>query len=105
MAGIDVLRVDTSVLHVLLELSKLPSAAKAWRLQVGEAFNDQRFFRISLKDSSRWKRLICALMDSDRERFGELLGRPSPKMQEDALTAMLDRSNYRCTFRQYLHQS
>lgn len=62
------------MLHILLELAKLPSATKAWRLQVGEAFNDQRFFKIKPDDSVEWKPLINSLMDSDRERFGELLG-------------------------------
>lgn len=68
---------DSSILHILLELAKLPSAIKSWRLQVGEAFNDHRFFKIDTKDAGRWKRLISALMDSDRERFGELLGTSS----------------------------
>lgn len=66
--------VDVTVLRVLLELTKLPSATKAWRLQVGEAFNDQRFFKVKLTLATLWKPLICGLMDSDKERFGELLG-------------------------------
>jgi hypothetical protein len=66
--------VDVTVLRVLLELTKLPSATKAWRLQVGEAFNDQRFFKVKLSLATLWKPLISGLMDSDKERFGELLG-------------------------------
>jgi hypothetical protein len=66
--------VDESTLRVLLELTKLPSATKAWRLLAGEAFNDQRFFKVKLDIAAFWKPLICALMDSDKERFGELLG-------------------------------
>jgi hypothetical protein len=66
--------VDGTVLRILLELTKLPSAARAWRVQVGEAFNDQRFFKVKLSLATLWKPLICGLMDSDKERFGELLG-------------------------------
>jgi hypothetical protein len=66
--------IDATCLHVVEELSKIPGAAKAWRIQVGDAFNDAEFFRLSHVEVVGWKPLICSLMDSDRERFGELLG-------------------------------
>ena len=71
-------RVDATVLRVLLGLSKIPSATKAWRLQIGEAFNEARFFAIDFEEASLWKPLICALLDSDKERFGDLLGESFP---------------------------
>ncbi len=65
---------DVAILLIVLEISKISSATKAWRLQVSDAFNDARFFRVRLQEALLWKPLICALMDSDRERFAELLG-------------------------------
>jgi hypothetical protein len=56
-------------------MTKLPTATKAWRFQVAEAFNDQKFFRMREDEAVMWKPLICALMDGDKERFGELLGK------------------------------
>lgn len=50
-------------------------AVKSWRLPVGDAYNDNRFFRMRPEESALWKPLVCALMDSDKERMGDLLGR------------------------------
>lgn len=65
---------NSTVLRLLSQLAKLPSATKAWRIHVGDAFNDARFFRMRPEDALEWKLLVCALMDNDKERFGELLG-------------------------------
>jgi hypothetical protein len=62
------------ILRVILELTKVPPATKTWRMSVGDAFNDARFFKIGLEQVGIWKSLICALFDSDKERFAELLG-------------------------------
>jgi len=70
----DASSVDRTILLILIEISKLPSAAKAWRIQVGDAFNESRFFQVKMQEARLWKDLVCALMDSDKERFGELLG-------------------------------
>ncbi|ORY25817.1 Dopey, N-terminal-domain-containing protein [Naematelia encephala] len=89
-------RVDVKILHILLEMTKIPSATKAWRLQVGDAFNDSRFFRMSPKISNLWRPLIGALMDSDKERFGELLSRitaaPSANIFTNREQEMISRS-------------
>jgi fructose-specific component phosphotransferase system IIB-like protein len=67
-------RADMAILEILGEMTKLPSATKAWRIQIGDAFNDARFFKIRPEDSAIWRRLIHALLDSDKERLGDLLG-------------------------------
>lgn len=56
-------------------MTKIPAAVKSWRLPVGEAFNDNRFFQMPADESALWKPLVCALMDSDKERIGDLLSR------------------------------
>lgn len=56
-------------------MTAIPVAVKSWRLPVGDAYNDNRFFRMRPEESALWKPLVCALMDSDKERMGDLLGR------------------------------
>ncbi|WVF67091.1 hypothetical protein IAT40_001836 [Kwoniella sp. CBS 6097] len=69
-------KVEPSILRIVLEITRIPSALKTWRIQIGDSFNDARFFkRQSFEDIGYWKSLICSLMDSDKERFGDHLGR------------------------------
>nr|XP_018264586.1 uncharacterized protein I303_02758 [Kwoniella dejecticola CBS 10117]OBR86744.1 hypothetical protein I303_02758 [Kwoniella dejecticola CBS 10117] len=68
--------VEASILRLLLEITKIPSAIKTWRVQISDVFNDSRFFRSTTEDDvGYWKSLICGLMDSDKERFGDLLAK------------------------------
>ena len=68
-------RVPEQTLRVLREMTRIPSATKAWRLPIGEAFNDGRFFKQDTGDAEAWAPLVCALMDNDKDRFAELLGK------------------------------
>ncbi|WRT65559.1 uncharacterized protein IL334_002504 [Kwoniella shivajii] len=69
-------KVEPNILRLLLEISRIPSATKTWRIQIGEVFNDPRFFKLKSSEEVRyWKALICSLMDSDKERFGDVLGK------------------------------
>ncbi|OCF39597.1 hypothetical protein I317_06612 [Kwoniella heveanensis CBS 569] len=69
-------QVDPSILRIVIEITKIPSALKTWRIQIGDSFNDSRFFKgKSFEDIGYWKSLICSLMDSDKERFSDHLGR------------------------------
>lgn len=65
---------DDATVTLLEEMAKIPAAAKAWRPPLADAFNDNRFFRITPAESEPWKPLVCALMDSDKERFTDLIG-------------------------------
>lgn len=68
------LDVDDAVLDTLRELSKIPPGAKAWRGPVSDAFNDNRFFNSTPEVSQKWRSIIRALLDSDRQALPELLG-------------------------------
>ena len=68
-------RAEMPILRILLEITKIPSATKTWRIATGDAFNDAKFFKARVDVVPLWKPLICALMDNDKERFGELLSR------------------------------
>ncbi|WVW80007.1 hypothetical protein I302_101980 [Kwoniella bestiolae CBS 10118] len=69
-------QVEKSTIRLLMEITKIPSAHKTWRAQIADVFNDSRFFRQKSEDDiGYWKTLICGLMDSDKERFTDLLGK------------------------------
>lgn len=89
-------RVDSTILGILHEMTKIPAAVKSWRLPVADAFNDNRFFKMAPDESAQWKPLVCALMDSDRERITELLGRisaaPSANIFTNRELEMISRS-------------
>ncbi|WVQ78778.1 hypothetical protein IAT38_000869 [Cryptococcus sp. DSM 104549] len=69
-------KVDASVLRIVLEITKIPSAVKTWRIQIADAFAEARLFKPKpASEINFYKTLICALMDSDKERFVDLLSR------------------------------
>jgi hypothetical protein len=65
---------DEAVMDILAELTKIPAAAKYWKTIVSEALNDNRFFNTSPEASVKWKPLIKALVETDRQTVTDLLG-------------------------------
>lgn len=80
-------------------MAKIPASVRAWRAPVSDAFNDNRFFRPTEQDPQAWKRLICALMDSEKERFGELQGE-----LVSCGHGLTLRPDHRCSLGQHLHE-
>lgn len=71
--------VTSSTLHLLHELSRLPGNQKVWKKDLGDAFNDGRFFCSSLHlVRSEWLPLLRQWVLSDKERMPEMLGRITP---------------------------
>lgn len=68
------LDLDDGIIDVLQEMSRLPAATKAWRGIVSDAFGDTRFFNSTPETALKWKPLVRALMESDKQAFAELLG-------------------------------
>lgn len=70
--------VSPNVMRLLRELSRLQNNHKTWRRDVGEAFNDGRFFgtrpELVLQD---WLPLLRQWVLSDKEKMGEVVGRIS----------------------------
>ena len=68
--------ISKSSLVLLFQLAKLPNTQKSWRKDLGDAFNDPRFFgnSVGLVDSD-WLPLLRQWMLSDKERMPELLSR------------------------------
>ncbi|WVQ73679.1 hypothetical protein IAR50_003259 [Cryptococcus sp. DSM 104548] len=69
-------RVDAPILHLILQLSHIPSATKTWRSYVSDSFSDPRLFKSRPPvEVTYWKALVLALFDADKERFPDLLSR------------------------------
>ncbi|PFH57927.1 hypothetical protein XA68_14367 [Ophiocordyceps unilateralis] len=66
------------LIRLLLELSRLHNGQKAWKKDVGEAFNDGRFFgtRPEVVEAD-WLPLLRQWAVADKERMGEIVGRIS----------------------------
>lgn len=71
--------VSKSTLVLLYQLARLPNTQKSWRKDLGDAFNDARFFanEVSLVNSD-WCPLLKQWTLSDKERMPELLSRLLP---------------------------
>lgn len=71
--------VSKNTLDLLQELSRLPQNQKTWKKDVGDAFNDARFFSSNIDlVRSDWLPLLRQWTVSDKERMPELLSRMSP---------------------------
>ncbi|RFU36133.1 hypothetical protein B7463_g263, partial [Scytalidium lignicola] len=68
--------ISKSTLVLLYELSRLPNSQKLWRKDLGDAFNDGRFFasEVGLVEID-WLPLLRQWTLSDKERMPELLTR------------------------------
>ncbi|KAL2270106.1 hypothetical protein VTJ83DRAFT_2290 [Remersonia thermophila] len=72
--------VSATMLALLRELSKLPNNQKAWKKDLADAFNDQRFFAPSSLGLAHtdWLPLLRQWAVADKERMPELLSRLTP---------------------------
>ena len=68
--------VSTGTMALLRELSRLQGNQKTWKRDVGEAFNDARFFSMSSKlVEVDWLPLLRQWTVTDKERMPEIVGR------------------------------
>ena len=68
------LDVDSSVLAILRETTRIPAAIKAWRVPIVDMLNDNRCFNSSPSAGKEWKQLIKLLYETDKTAITELLG-------------------------------
>ncbi|KAH8704781.1 cellular morphogenesis regulator dopa [Talaromyces proteolyticus] len=71
--------VNKNVLQLLQQISKISTSSKVWKKDIGDAFNDPRFFgcHVDLVKTG-WMGLLRQLILVDKERFAELLSRLTP---------------------------
>jgi hypothetical protein len=71
--------VTQKVLVLLHQITRLSNSQKAWKKDLGDAFNDPRFFSNPIKFlESNWLPLLNQWIINDKERMPELLSRISP---------------------------
>ncbi|OJJ30606.1 hypothetical protein ASPWEDRAFT_46216 [Aspergillus wentii DTO 134E9] len=71
--------INRSVMVLLQHIAKVPSAAKLWKKDIADAFNDPRFFGFQIdlvKDS--WMNLLRQWVLADKDRLSELMSRLPP---------------------------
>ena len=70
--------VSANTIRLLKELSKLENNQKSWKRDVGEAFNDGRFFGMKMDFvSGGWLPLLKQWALTDKEKLPEIVGRIS----------------------------
>lgn len=70
---------NRNVMVLLQQMVKAPAAAKVWKKDISDAFNDTRFFALRvdlIKDS--WMDLLRQWTLADKDRLAELFGRLPP---------------------------
>lgn len=71
--------VTSSTLEILKTMSRIPEASRTWRKDVGEAFNDSKFFDTESLELIRngWMPVLRQWVLQEKERIPELLSRLS----------------------------
>ncbi|KIK71711.1 hypothetical protein GYMLUDRAFT_33858 [Collybiopsis luxurians FD-317 M1] len=71
------MEVDSIVVRMVYEMSRMPFTFKAWRSPVTEMLNDSRVFNGLPEAAEAWKPIIRTIFDSDKTAFPELLSKIS----------------------------
>ena len=66
--------VNLSSLSLLKQICALPQSLKTWRSMVHDAFNDPRFFKMSLAAAEKWTGIVWQLFSLDKERLSDTIG-------------------------------
>jgi hypothetical protein len=71
--------INRNVLAILQQMSKVPAASKLWRKDIGDAFNDARFFCSQVDVvKAGWMGILRQWVLVDKDRLSELLSRLTP---------------------------
>ncbi|KAI1394141.1 putative regulator of reproduction dopa [Hypoxylon trugodes] len=71
--------ISKTTLTLLQELTRLPGNQKTWKKDIGDAFNDSRFFNSSVAlVRSDWLPLLKQWTVADKDRMPEILSRITP---------------------------
>ncbi|KAJ7742186.1 Dopey, N-terminal-domain-containing protein [Mycena olivaceomarginata] len=67
--------VDTTVVTILVEMTKIPAALRTWKPPVAELLSDNRLFNCNCEDAEKFKPIVKSLFDLDKTAFPELLAK------------------------------
>ncbi|KAF7593508.1 hypothetical protein BBP40_011419 [Aspergillus hancockii] len=71
--------INRSFMTLLQHIAKVPTAAKVWKKDIAEAFNDPRFFSSQLElVKGGWMNLLRQWVLADKDRLSELMSRLPP---------------------------
>ncbi|KAH1327822.1 Endosome to Golgi transport protein [Aspergillus fumigatus] len=71
--------INGSVMSLLQHIAKVPAAAKIWKKDIADAFNDPRFFGFQVElVRSGWMKLLRQWVIADKDRLTELMSRLPP---------------------------
>ncbi|KAF4155691.1 hypothetical protein CNMCM6936_006663 [Aspergillus lentulus] len=71
--------INGSVMSLLQHIAKVPAAAKVWKKDIADAFNDPRFFGFQVDlVRSGWMKLLRQWVIADKDRLTELMSRLPP---------------------------
>ena len=65
--------VDPTILAIMREMTRIPTALKAWRPPVTELLNDNRLFNCNREAAEAWRPVVKTLFDADKTAFPEVL--------------------------------
>jgi len=65
--------VDPTVLAIIQEMTRIPTALKAWRTPVNDLLSDTRLFNCSREAAEKWRPVVKTFLDADKTAFPELL--------------------------------
>ncbi|CAG8475177.1 8083_t:CDS:10 [Diversispora eburnea] len=63
--------VNSVILDLLCEISKIPFVYRVWRKEAWDVFIDNRFFNMSPSAAKKWNIIMQTIMTSEKERFAE----------------------------------
>jgi hypothetical protein len=67
------MEIEEKVIAIVLELSRITAAIKAWKPVITDLLFDNRFFNANSVIALKWRPIIKAYLDSDKTAFPELL--------------------------------
>jgi hypothetical protein len=63
------------VLDLIIEMLKLSYTHRCYKKEIWDLFYNPKFFRMNLKISSKWKVIMNSIVQSDTEKFNDLISR------------------------------
>ena len=69
------LDLDDYILNFLTEIVRILGSSKAWKPMILGSFNDTCFFNSKPSVGQKWKPIIKALVDSDKQNLSDVISK------------------------------
>ncbi|GAO49716.1 hypothetical protein SAICODRAFT_22003 [Saitoella complicata NRRL Y-17804] len=81
------------VLELLVALTKIPATQKSWKKEVFDVFTENSFFRTRIGLVKNWKLIMQAVIENDKVRTEEIIGRITAASAPTALFVSREQEN------------